>query len=190
MHLMDHLPERFQISPETVAYETGLEAGLCPLLFLRDNCFQQLDLNIATWGLNLWEMAYGLQTEAKKPYEYRRNRIISKMRGQGTVTAAMIQNVAESFAGGDVEVIENSKEHRFVIKFVGLYGVPPVLNDLSAAIDEIKPAHLAYSYAYTYLTWPMVDTANVTFSELDALELIWTEFERGEWIDGEYCDAV
>lgn len=183
MGLMDHLPERFRASPETVAYETGLEAGLTSLLSLRDRCISQLDLDAATWGLAVWEAAYGIPTDAEKPDDYRRSRIRSKMCGQGTTTAEMIKNVAESFSGGAVEVIEAPAEYRFVVQFVGIYGVPPSLDDLSAAIDEIRPAHLAYSYAYTYLTWRQVDAVDITFGGLDALGLIWTEFEQGGWID-------
>ena len=80
----------------------------------------------------------------------------------------MIQNVAESFSNGAVDVLEYPAEYRFEIKFTGTLGIPPNLDDLSAALEEIKPAHLAYDYIILYRTW----------GELE--EKTWDEILGGE----------
>ena len=64
----------------------------------------------------------------------------------------MIQNMAESFSNGEVAVIEDAANYHFDIKFVGTIGIPPNMDDLTAAINEIKPAHLTYAYIYVYNT--------------------------------------
>ena len=94
----------------------------------------------------------GLETDVSKTYAYRRERIMSKLRGSGTTTTAMIQNVAESFSNGEVTIIEYNDEHKFEVKFTGTIGMPLNMDDLTAAIEEIKPAHLAYTYVYIYTT--------------------------------------
>ena len=100
--LIELLPGFYGLCRETKAIEDALEEGISGAQAARDDCFLQLDLNTATWGLDYWEDAYGIPREAGKDYAYRRTRILSKMRGSGTTTAALIQNVAESFINGQV----------------------------------------------------------------------------------------
>ena len=45
-------------------------------------------------------------------------------------------------------------------------GIPTGLEDLKAAIEEAKPAHLAVEYIVTYNTWN--DIANMTWTEASA----------------------
>lgn len=78
---------------------------------------------------------------------------MSKLRGAGTTTAEMIEQVVASFANSDCEVIEHPEDYRFDIKFVGTIGIPPNMDDVRAAIEEIKPAHLAYQFIYLFRTW-------------------------------------
>lgn len=105
------------------------------------------------WGLELWETAYGIPVEVDKDTEFRRTRIVSKLRGQGTPTAELIRAVAASFVNGEVEVVEHSGEYYFVVKFVSVLGVPPNIEDLTAAINEIKPAHMRFVYEYIFRQW-------------------------------------
>ena len=51
------------------------------------------------------------------------------------LTKAMIQNVAESFSNGAVDILEYSSEYRFEIKFTGTLGIPPNMEDLTATIS-------------------------------------------------------
>ena len=180
--LLDLLPELYKTSLETADLQSAFGQEVAVAQTTRDDCALQLDVNTATWGLSLWEAAYGITPDISKSHEYRRTRVISKMRGIGTTTAAMIQNVAESFSNGAVEVIEISAENRFDIKFVGTRGIPPNMDDLTAAIEQIKPAHLAFAYAFTYMIWAVLDAQGLTFSALDAKGLDWNTLERGEWI--------
>lgn len=152
MRLIDLLPEFYNNGRETAGLQEVFGVELTEAQMARDDCFLQLDVNTATWGLDLWEEAYGIPKEAGKPLEYRRTRIISKMRGAGTTTAVMIKNVAESFSNGSVEVDEIPNENRFDVRFVGTLGIPPNMDDLTSAIEEIKPAHLAYGYIFIWRT--------------------------------------
>lgn len=150
MGLIDLLPDYYKNSAQVVELQGAYEHWTDALQAARDDLFAQLNVESATWGLALWEKLLGLETDITKPYEYRRTRIISKFRGAGTTTKEMIKDVSESFSNGQVEIIEYNNESRFEVKFVGTIGMPPNMDDLIAAIEEIKPAHLAYSYVYIY----------------------------------------
>ena len=86
------------------------------------------------------------------------------------MTAEMLKNIAESFSGGECEVIEQNGEYRFDIKFVGNIGTPPNMQDLINALEEAKPAHLAYRFLYTYLLIREIHDV-VTIDERQTIEL-------------------
>lgn len=153
MSLIEQLPIFYQNSPEMVSMQDALNVQTEAALVAMEDALAQLDVQTATWGLAYWERALGLSVDISKPEDYRRSRIISKLRGQGTTTVAMIKNVSESFSNGAVEVIEDPANYHFDIKFVGTIGIPPNMDDLTAAIEEIKPAHLGYAYIIIYNCW-------------------------------------
>lgn len=168
--LLEYLPEYYQKSKESREIQEAVEPGIEILWQNRDELLAQVNVDTATWGLPLWEKMLGLETDVSKSDEDRRSRIRSKLRGQGTVTAEMLKNIAESFSGGECEVIEQNGEYRFDIKFVGNIGTPPNMQDLINALEEAKPAHLAYRFLYTYLLIREIHDV-VTIDELQTIEL-------------------
>lgn len=152
MSLIDKYPEFWKDSSLTVKIIDAMGAETEILRGALADLLAQCNVATATWGLDLWEKQLGLETDVEKDLDFRRTRVISRLRGTGTVTVAMIQNVAESFSNGEVAVIEDAANYHFDIKFVGTIGIPPNIDDLTAAINEIKPAHLTYAYIYVYNT--------------------------------------
>lgn len=164
--LMSQLPELYRSAPfaelQRVLGEMARRAGEDLELTL-----QQLWPQTASgWGLTLWESAYGIPTELEKDLDFRRTRVISKLRGQGSPTVELIQAVAASFVNGEVEIVEDNGQYRFVVKFLSTLGVPPNIDDLTAAIREIKPAHLDFAYQYLYRTHAQL--APYTHDQLNA----------------------
>lgn len=129
----------------------------------------QFFVNTATWGLEQWEKELGLSAYVGKPAAQRRSRIISKLRGVGTVTVKLIQKVAQSYDGGLVTVDDHPEDSYFIIKFIDTKGIPPNLDDLKEAIEEIKPAHLEVVYEFTYTVWDEVKA------------ITWNEVKTGTW---------
>lgn len=150
MKLMDLLPERYTGSAETVAFQEAFQPELDSLWAARNDLLLQLDPRTATWSLDLWESAFGIPVDSSKDIEHRRTRVISKIRGSGTTTVALIKSVSESFANGEVEVDEIYSEYRLEIRFVGQIGIPPNLEDLRTALQDIIPAHLAWEFIINY----------------------------------------
>jgi hypothetical protein len=75
----------------------------------------------------------------------------------------MIQNVAESFSNGAGGCAESRRSTVSISNYRNA-GHPPNLDDLTAAIEEIKPAHLAYDYIIIYRTWG--DVKGYTWGQL------------------------
>ncbi|MHB8065018.1 MAG: putative phage tail protein [Ruminiclostridium sp.] len=127
-----------------------------------NQCF----VSTATLLLSRYEKIYGLAVDVSKTEAFRRERIIARARGTGTITKKMLEDVATSYSNGEVEVIENSIDYSFIVKFVGTKGIPANMADLAITIEEIKPAHLMFIFEYIYNTWS--DIANMTWDEANA----------------------
>lgn len=137
------------------------------IIDLQDQAF----LSTATWGLSLWEDMYGITASAELSDERRRETLLAKGRGQGTTTKEMIRTAAESFAGGEVEVIEDNRNHCFVVKFVGVKGIPVNMDTFVNMLEDIKPAHLAYTFQYRYTVWGALT------------KLIWRDAQLHTWAE-------
>ncbi len=104
-------------------------------------------------NIDLHEQDVGLLSDINADIETRRGRVLSKLRGTGTVTKTMMKNVAASFINGDIEITEYPSEYCFSVKFTSRTGIPYNISDIQAMIEEIKPAHLAVEYIFTYRLW-------------------------------------
>ena len=124
----------------------------------------------------------GLVPDASADIETRRGRVLSKLRGTGTVTKTMMKNVAASFVNGDIEIIEYPSEYCFAVKFTSKTGVPYNIADIQAMIEEIKPAHLAVEYIFTDRLWQDVldelgtwqTVNNYTWQEVLTFEIVYS----------------
>ena len=149
--LTDQLPERYLNSPEV-----GAAAGILWVLgeAFRDcvlDWLEQLTIDTATWGLKYWEQTYGVTPQITDTVEERRGRVKAKMRSPQTVTAAMLENLTDSYINGQSVVTELPRQHKVQIQFNGDYGIPSNLDSLTAALLEVLPSHVTYEYLYRYL---------------------------------------
>lgn len=99
--------------------------------------------------------------------EDRRSMIRAKWVGSGKVTLEMMQEVANSWKNGIIalEFIGG----RIHVKFTSPVGVPENIADLQAALESVKPAHLAIFFSFMYLTWG------------DLLQYTWDEAKQRTW---------
>lgn len=111
------------------------------------------------------EAEFGVASDSKKPIDQRRAVLIAKLRGQGTTTPEFIKNVALSFQYGEVDVVEDETPYTVRIVFESVLGVPPNMQDFINALEEVKPAHLAFEYVYKYNTWDMLEAFNKTWDD-------------------------
>ena len=173
INLLDYLPSFYHNSNIVKSFidSNSIEANI--LKDYVEDLNNNLYVKTATWGLDLFEEELGLTTDKSISYEERRERILAKKRGNGTTTKAMIKNTAEAFSGGEVEVMENFNDYSFVVKFVGVKGIPKNLTLFKNMIEEIKPAHLNYELAFTYTVWNMIMSK----------KSIWNDFSNKTWVD-------
>ena len=144
------LPRHYQRSPQDAALQKALEDTLARAEEDVDLTLAQMFPSTASgWGLEMWESAFGLARDAGLSGEERRARILAKVQGTGTTTLEKIRAIAQAFSSCPVEIEEISGEYRFVIWYNGTTGPVAQLRDLTAAINEAKPAHLDWQVRYS-----------------------------------------
>ncbi|MTK11097.1 MAG: DUF2313 domain-containing protein [Clostridiaceae bacterium] len=170
--LMKYLPIYYESSALMKSVQGTIAKEVDKLNYSKKDLLNQFYVDTATWGLScMWEKTLGIQTDLNKSYEERREIIKAKLRGAGTVTKNMIKNVAEAFSGGEVEVLENFLDYSFIIRFIGIKGIPKNMAGLIEIVETIKPAHLGYSFKYTYTWWNKL------------IELTWSQSKMKTWND-------
>lgn len=148
--MQGYLPDYYETSRVMGSILQAQGAELDQLRVSLEETLGQFFVSSATWGLDAWEAELGIAPVPDKPDDQRRAVINAKLRGVGTVTVDLIQSVAEAYERGAVEVTQEAALYKFTVRFVDTLGTPPNLNDLQAAVEEIKPAHLQVVYQYKY----------------------------------------
>jgi len=148
---------------ETQANEvTRIQAKLNELL-------DQFYVNSATNGLDRWENVTDIEKIAQRSVDSRRNFINAKLRGVGTVTKELINEIVDAFYHAKVE--EAPSELTMKITLLGKRGIPKNLEDIDRAVNDVIPAHVGTDYLFTYLTWAEVTEAALVWSEANAYTL-------------------
>lgn len=150
MSLLNLLPKYYWESPEVVTLQSSIGSEIDRAKDAEQDLFAQLNVETATWGLGLWEKAFGIKPDVSKSVTERRARIKSKMRIRGVTTVEVLRKVAASFASdsAEVDIIEYNPEYRFIVRYIETLGRPPDYRGLTEAVEEIKPAHLAWGVEF------------------------------------------
>lgn len=141
-----------------------------------DSILEQFFVRSATWGLDIWEATLGLPPAPEQPVDERRDRIVSRIRGVGTATVRVIQEVAESYDRGSIDIIEDYARYLVTAVFVDTAGIPPNLNDLKQALRAVVPAHLEIDFIFNYLTFDELDEQPMTFDQLAGMNLSFDDW--------------
>jgi len=184
--MMSYIPRYYETSRVMRALNQARGVEIDKLRQALGETLNQFFVRTATWGLDDWEEELGLQPEPGFTEAERQDRIVSKLRGCGTCTIGLVDQVAEAYDKGTVEAIQDHTIYQVTIKFIDTIGVPSNVDDLKVAVREVVPAHLEITYEYKYLTWNLMDIQSKTWDQVDILKLpsglSWDEFENGGWI--------
>ena len=177
--LIDRLPGFWAGAPQVVELQRVLDKMVQAAGSSQADTLAQLFLPTATWGLSWWEQAYGITPTSGQTEDQRRTRILGKIRGQGVATVALIQATAGAYVDAAVSVDEHPNEFRFTVVFDDIGAQPPDPEEMTDALNEIKPAHLTFDYLYLYHT---SDTVGI-FQELKQTGFVYyykMPFQLGE----------
>lgn len=174
--MISNLPEFYETFRE-FRYISQTEGNeLDDLQLALEETLNQYFASVATWGLDNWENELGLTPAPSQPDSERRDRIVSRLRGTGTATIRVVKNVAESYDGGGIDVVEDHAAYTVSIVFVDTRGVPPNIEDLKAAVRAVVPAHLSLIYEFRYTLFQDLNGV-FTYGELNLSGLTYGDLK-------------
>lgn len=173
--MFGYLPDYYRTSRVMDAVLNSQGTELLGLRQTFDDILDQFFIDTASWRLDYWEEELGLAVSPEQPVEQRRDKIKSRLRGQGTATIKLVKQVAETYDKGKVNVIEDISSYIITLRFIDTIGIPANLDDLKAAVRAVVPAHLELEYDFNYFIWDELDKKNWTWDALDGEHLTWDE---------------
>jgi hypothetical protein len=146
MKLIDKLPFFYEECPITNTIQEGLSSEANILVDKVDSTINQLYVNSATWGLELWEKFAGIDKTSGNLTD-RRLRVIAKLTSKRTTTKQVFKELCKIYVD-DVDVDEIFEEYKVLISLTekSESDLPKEYNltEINNAIWEIKPAHLEH----------------------------------------------
>ena len=141
--LAELIPERLRKIPELMAVIRAEEPEAQAAYDATVDFLAQLNVDTATWGLDLWEFEYGIQTDASKSLDARRTALKAKMRGAATTTAEQIRRIVNAYTGNDsCEVTEYPREYLVGVSYTLDLDKQDRVEACRKSLREALPAHL------------------------------------------------
>lgn len=172
----EKVPGRYRTDPRTAALLDALGEQGEAMAALVEELLKQLFPDTATWGLSFWEAQLGVTPEDGQSLDERRAAVKAKRAAGGNTTQAAVSALVKSVTGYACKV-EVNEDYSFSIRFLGEKEgfIHPDLAALKAALETVKPAHLAA--VIQPVTWKDIEDANLTWVRLEAEFGSWRELE-------------
>ncbi len=152
INLKKYVPQFiYENNKEMQSIYDAQKSELDRLLYYIEDIKNQFDIDTATWGLDLWEEAYGIKINHSYSYEERRKAVKAKERGQGIFSKGTAIRIGNTYAD-TTEIIENIEPYWFALILESYNGFPYGLDSFYKIIEELKPAHLCVKYDLVSVT--------------------------------------
>lgn len=179
--LIGYLPEYYLASAEMCALQAAIQPEIDLIWAARNDLLTQLNPNTATWSLDLWEAAFGLNTSVAQSTDERRAAVKSKIIGRSTFNLDLARSAARTITGYDAEIIEDAKNYTVGFAFVGsepaFVDIP--LDTLSASLGPMLPAHLVLDLNPYPITWGDLADTQLTWQEIpEKVGQTWGEIQN------------
>ena len=132
-------------------------------------------------GVMRWENILGVTSPLNSSLQARREALRAKIMAKPPINLQSFKAVVEAYMGLEVDV-ELAPNYTIKVWYRG-ESRQPDLAPLYATVYEMIPANLIVEIMYRYVIWNEIDALNMNFDDLDAKNLTWDKFEKGEWIE-------
>lgn len=131
-----------------------------------------------------WERIFMLTSPIGGTLEERRQAVKSRFHTRTPIDKKRIRQIAETFLGCEVTLLCDPEEYTVTVAYKG----KSLLSDftpLEKLLSSLVPMNLLTSIEYHYLTMNQLDDQSLDWQALDAMNMPFEEFEKGEWIDAD-----
>ena len=134
-----------------------------------------------TDGVARWEKILGVSAPLDSSLQSRREALLARLISKPPINPAVLKNIIETYMGVEVDI--EAKGYLIKVSYRGEIKIAD-LAPLFATAYELIPATMLLEISYRYLIWRELDLLSLNFDDLDAENLTWQLFEKGEWANG------
>ncbi|WP_195277385.1 putative phage tail protein [Anaerotruncus rubiinfantis] len=176
------LPDNWRELLEVQAIGNSVNIQMDKLLAAIKQGIQNKSVSLADeQGVVRWENILGVTSPLNSSLQARREALRAKIMAKPPINLQSFKAVVEAYMGLEVDV-ELAPNYTIKVWYRG-ESRQPDLAPLYATVYEMIPANLIVEIMYRYVVWNELDALNMNFDALDAKNLTWDEFEKGEWIE-------
>lgn len=141
--MLETMPAYYRDSPQANAILGGQATEIARRQAEADDLLEQMLVTNATWSLERYEEIFAIKNNPSRTIQERRDLIIAKMRGASPTTLAVLKSVVNAFvANQDADVTLDNPHYTIYAELPELKRAD--IRALSSAVNEIKPAHMAF----------------------------------------------
>lgn len=123
---------------------------------------------MTTDNFTLHEKDVGL-SEIIADRETKRSRVLARIQGNNLLTKTELESLIKIYDKSGCTIIEDYPKYTVVILFSGMTGVPYNIEQIKAAVEEVKPAHIKVEYDFRYNTWSEVKRKFKVWNDINTL---------------------
>lgn len=115
--------------------------------------------------------------------ETKRARVVARIQGNGVLTKSALYELIDIYDKTGCTITEDFKNYTVTVLFSGRTGVPYNFEQIKAAIEEVKPAHIKFEYAFRKNTWDDAEAKLGTWG--NSIEFTWggvQDYDGRTWL--------
>lgn len=152
MSMIDGLPSYYRKSQVVKDLYNAIQSALEKFEGDMDTKASNLFVLTAS-DLSLHEKDVGLTSDPSIHEETRRAQVLARLQGHKLLTISELKSLINLYDKTGCSINEDFENYTVTIVFDGRKGQPYNFEQLKAAIDEVKPAHLNFKYEFIRNTW-------------------------------------
>lgn len=185
--ILRYLPYKLQKDYKFYTVNTAESREHENIRLILNDLLDQLFIDTATWGLDYFEEFLNIIPKANDDYQTRRTRIKILLNAHDASTIKFMTDLANKFlTDNSAKIIEHNSEYWFEV-FFNIDGLIS-LEDLRAAIELYKPAHLGFKIVFYILSKILTSHKTSITQYVNANHNFWNlgTAEKTYW-DGVWC---
>lgn len=101
--------------------------------------------------------------------ETKRARVIARLQGNNLLTKSELKNLIYIYDKTGCSITEDFSNYTVTVFFDGHRGIPYNIEQIAAAVEEVKPAHIRVRYLFQNNTWDDVKMKFKTWKDTKSL---------------------